>query len=569
MFKRVLLVTFCSLLLGASAQAQVGSAFGSSVDSLRNTKRKLALTVEPPRTSNAALYYLADSSRQFRVLLKSKRFFRIGAAEGVELKSLLPSSSTAVEGAFKSKRFGTLRFAIEATDGKALTITAVAAGLARLSPELRTDALPQPIVASRVSRRVHLSDCNHLPDASVRDYFGSLEESSRQGYSVCVLCFPPKSYIGIPDYSTERELGRMARAEVFQMAPEAETHPERTRVEEAGRRVLARWPMPLRGYDYVFGIVRDAAPNAFACPTGMIYVTTGALAVIETESELEALLAHEIAHCERRHAYQAFRSRIDNQRGVAIAALLVGAAAASQDASPSTGSQLMDLVTNLGTVANEIAVVGHGRNNEEEADAYSMLYLAGAGLSDGSRGFDLFMSKMQYGETTEGNLPSRPDAFATHPDIEARIVRARETRVGLYPRGFTFDGLNSQGELVVRITLSAWSIAPAPTFGGTANTSGYAPGVSRTGRVYESRIFAMVDAYSDATERGFVRGMTLLEGGTRLWLDNYEDTKVRADATISMSFSSRSLTEKQLTAVEGLQLDMQGVATWVRRQGED
>src|SRR5215213_3648826 len=54
--------------------------------------------------------------------------------------------------------------------------------------------------------------------------------------------------------------------------------------------------------------VLDPQPNAFALPNGSIYVTTGLLSLMENESQLAAIIAHELTHVMRRHTYQHNRS---------------------------------------------------------------------------------------------------------------------------------------------------------------------------------------------------------------------------------------------------------------------
>ena len=52
---------------------------------------------------------------------------------------------------------------------------------------------------------------------------------------------------------------------------------------------------------FTFIVIRDPNINAFASPGGYIYITTGMLNFLGTESELAAVLAHEIAHIVARH----------------------------------------------------------------------------------------------------------------------------------------------------------------------------------------------------------------------------------------------------------------------------
>jgi predicted Zn-dependent protease len=67
-----------------------------------------------------------------------------------------------------------------------------------------------------------------------------------------------------------------------------------------------------------FRVARDPQPNAFALPNGSIYVTTGLMTLIDNESQLAAVLAHELTHVMRRHTYAANRSNrkkfLDDER---------------------------------------------------------------------------------------------------------------------------------------------------------------------------------------------------------------------------------------------------------------
>ena len=57
-----------------------------------------------------------------------------------------------------------------------------------------------------------------------------------------------------------------------------------------------------------FRAFRDPVPNAFALPNGSIYVSTGLLALMDNESQLAAVIAHELTHVLRRHTYLQNRS---------------------------------------------------------------------------------------------------------------------------------------------------------------------------------------------------------------------------------------------------------------------
>jgi predicted Zn-dependent protease len=66
--------------------------------------------------------------------------------------------------------------------------------------------------------------------------------------------------------------------------------------------------LTLENVSWKFRALRDPQPNAFALPNGSIYVTTGLLSLIDNESELAAIIAHELTHVMRRHTYMQNRS---------------------------------------------------------------------------------------------------------------------------------------------------------------------------------------------------------------------------------------------------------------------
>lgn len=78
-------------------------------------------------------------------------------------------------------------------------------------------------------------------------------------------------------------------------------------VEQIGRSLLPK-DEPLENVTWKFRVFRDPSVNAFALANGSIYVHTGLLALLENESQLAGVLAHEIVHVRNRHQYLAYRS---------------------------------------------------------------------------------------------------------------------------------------------------------------------------------------------------------------------------------------------------------------------
>ena len=88
-----------------------------------------------------------------------------------------------------------------------------------------------------------------------------------------------------------------------------------------------------------FAILDTAEINAYALPGGYIFVTRGALALMENEAQLTAVLAHEIAHINQRHIVKKLNIKGEDNRFLASISAVTGGSLVH-------GAQLVDkLVT--------------------------------------------------------------------------------------------------------------------------------------------------------------------------------------------------------------------------------
>ena len=140
-------------------------------------------------------------------------------------------------------------------------------------------------------------------------------------------------------------------------------------VDEAANAYLRRVGLSLVPRDleiervsWKFRALRDPQPNAFALPNGSIYVTTGLMTLLDNESQLAAIIAHELTHVMRRHTYVANRSNRKKFLTMNVMAA-VGAYA--------PGGIVGAVITVVTTVAPFIMVAtiyGYSRDLEREAD---------------------------------------------------------------------------------------------------------------------------------------------------------------------------------------------------------
>ncbi len=173
-------------------------------------------------------------------------------------------------------------------------------------------------------------------------------------------------------------------------------------------------PEPTDPYiNYRFSLLRDPTPNAFSLADGHVYVHTGTLAWLQNEAQLEALLAHELAHVAGHHTLVS--SRVANQREI-------GSTVVTGVLSPLTGL-FTDLVAFGESAVTRVSLASYSRELEREADDWGVELLQRQGL-DGTAMVALF-------EQLARSVAGRDDQGATlgrsHPRLYERVetLRAR------------------------------------------------------------------------------------------------------------------------------------------------
>ncbi len=148
--------------------------------------------------------------------------------------------------------------------------------------------------------------------------------------------------------------------------------------------------------------------NAFALPGGTILVTDDLIAKARSPDELSAVIAHEVAHVERRHVMQAVWRNLG--LGLALDVMVGGGSGAGQQAV---------------LLAGGLTELRYSRGAEAEADAVGMDLLRTAGLS--SQGMAPFFERMASddGRTSPASAPAIGAFLSSHPDALRRAAAAR------------------------------------------------------------------------------------------------------------------------------------------------
>src|SRR5215211_989083 len=120
--------------------------------------------------------------------------------------------------------------------------------------------------------------------------------------------------------------------------------------------------LELERVSWKFRALRDPQPNAFALPNGSIYVTTGLITLLDNESQLAAIIAHELTHVMRRHTYVHNRSNRKKFLTMNIMAA-IGAYAPGGV----VGAVIM-VVTTVAPFIMVATIYGYSRDLERESD---------------------------------------------------------------------------------------------------------------------------------------------------------------------------------------------------------
>lgn len=206
--------------------------------------------------------------------------------------------------------------------------------------------------------------------------------------------------------------------------------PERVKGQAFIQAVLARL-VKSRGprrtdIPYRVQLIEHGSVNAFALPGGYLYVTTGMLDFAESEAELAAVIAHEMAHVDLRHCIERYQYELKAQK---------------------IGGEPLEAMAGLGA---RLMIQGYQDEQEAEADRWGMQLAARAGYHpQAGQGLFIRLAGRWGGDTQPRTVPDEgvhvlSDAmealFASHPRPSLRIasLQLALTETGLAPERISY-----------------------------------------------------------------------------------------------------------------------------------
>ncbi len=202
----------------------------------------------------------------------------------------------------------------------------------------------------------------------------------------------------------EADIGRVVAARVLATYPLAKDEKPQRYVTLVGNTVAAYSSRPT--LEWHFAVIDTPIVNAFSCPGGFIFITSGALTQIKSEAELAAVLGHEIAHTTQRHILKEVKRNNTVGAGLDLART-----------TPAGSFLTDDLAERIGRVAYDaLFTKGLSRRDEEEADKLGVEMAASAGYKAAE-----YLTFLDALVKIEGGSEMKV-LGSTHPSPEDRIA---------------------------------------------------------------------------------------------------------------------------------------------------
>ncbi len=219
-------------------------------------------------------------------------------------------------------------------------------------------------------------------------------------------------------FSQEEEIaiGRQAAGNILGAAPLVKDAKLQQYVNRVGRWIATQGERP--GLTWHFGVIESNDFNAFAAPGGYIFVTKGLYRVLQSESELAGVLAHEIGHVNLKHQLKLLQQGRLVDMGTKLLSGKTG-----------ENEYIKRLIGNGG----EIFARSLDKNAEFEADRVAVVLAARAGYDP--FGLPTVLQDLGHVAKNDGRIAL---LFKTHPPPDDRLAQLGEAVGG------RLDGIKGQ-----------------------------------------------------------------------------------------------------------------------------
>lgn len=205
---------------------------------------------------------------------------------------------------------------------------------------------------------------------------------------------------------------------VAQFGGEASNPALKSYIQRVGNKLVA--VSDRKGLTYHYTVLNSEVVNAFALPGGYVYVTRGMLKTLQDESELAAVLGHELTHVTHKHGIKKIQTAMVAEKASGYAA-----GAGAKAIPPAVMNEIRNITLNF-------ALSGYGRAQETDADKTGVIFSNKAGY-DPNGAVRVMEHLGKLGKSPKGLAAM----MASHPDTGKRISDLKAHIKTLSPQGKT------------------------------------------------------------------------------------------------------------------------------------
>ena len=206
------------------------------------------------------------------------------------------------------------------------------------------------------------------------------------------------------DVQAEIEFGREVAARILGKHKLVGDYQLTKYINLVGRSIAVNTNRP--ELEFYFGVIETDQVNAYTAPGGYVFITRGALKIMQSEDELAAVLAHEIAHVTQMHIVNELDIKGTEQGLSAGLTRLLGGAT---DTARVAFSQAIDQAVSL------LFDKGLKQKDEFEADQVGTMLALSAGYDPSA--LYRYLGRVRHAKARQLTVVKQ-----THPPFEQRLV---------------------------------------------------------------------------------------------------------------------------------------------------
>ncbi|TDO99856.1 M48 family metallopeptidase [Marinomonas balearica] len=210
-------------------------------------------------------------------------------------------------------------------------------------------------------------------------------------------------FVLLPD-SKLNEMGVASFNQMKEEIPETNNTQTSKNVQCIADRIIAVLPEKYRSQEWEVRVFDSEQVNAFALPGNKIGVYTGLLNVAQNQSQLAAVMGHEVGHVLARHGNERVSTQLATSQALAIGYQISGEETPEKKA----------IFQGLGIGAQVGIILPFSRVHESEADFIGLELMAKAG-------FDPRESVSLWENMSKAGSSKTPELLSTHPSNSTRI----------------------------------------------------------------------------------------------------------------------------------------------------